>query len=166
MSKITFDQHGHLAPYEIIDLDLEGLKWYFVSTFEKSLIREALYRHLVLLIEKLQKEIVGGFFILVDGSFISMKENPGDLDFVVFLSLEEYLKQTPFARHLVYHKRQFHERGLHVFVEYFCSEELPEFEEALAVFNYWVHLFSNTKSVNGITFPKGIIRLNFNGHQA
>lgn len=163
MSKITFDQHGHLMPYEIIDLDLEAVKWHFVAEFGQSGHRKLLYQSFESLIEKLKNEIIGSFFILVDGSFVSTKENPADIDFVVFMPIAEFEKSSPLFQSLDYNRKQIHRQtGLHVFVSYFCSGGHPQFIEANALFDKWTNWFSHTKLIDGVALPKGIVRVKFN----
>lgn len=86
---MKFDVFGHLVPYEIIQSDLDSLEAVFVTGFPVSQIRRRIFEAFAGYLSTI-REVVGGFFVWVDGSFVTRKLNPRDIDFVTFLAFDRY----------------------------------------------------------------------------
>lgn len=88
MLKITFDENGYLYPYEPIEVDLDILKTNFVDAFPNSESRQWLFNNYLKFLYQFQDEVFTYFEQWIDGSFITQKENPKDIDLVTFLDFE------------------------------------------------------------------------------
>ena len=87
---MTFDQYGHLTPYELIETDLSTFEAVFVGEFSTSTTRPQIFEAYLDYLEQL-KEIVGtGFYQWIDGSFITNTLNPDDIDFLSWVDLHTY----------------------------------------------------------------------------
>jgi len=84
-SKIRFDGNGYLQPTESIELDIRLFEKYFVQDFPNSTQRKILFKNYLEYIHRFEKEVFPHFEQWIDGSFVSQKENPNDIDVVTFL---------------------------------------------------------------------------------
>ncbi len=83
---LQFDDFGYLLPYETHVLSLEDFERTFVIDTE----REKLFRLLTDLVLDLKNLGAGTFYIWVDGSFVTKKRLPRDIDLVVFVDSEVF----------------------------------------------------------------------------
>jgi hypothetical protein len=87
---LEFDNLGNLSPYAVIETDWKTFEAKFVHCFPQSITRKDLFMefsdYLILL-----KSILGnGLFQWVNGSFVTNKLNPNDIDLVTFVDWEIY----------------------------------------------------------------------------
>ena len=87
---MQFDQFGNLAPYQVQTIDLNTFEAFFVAAFDQSQSRRRLFDSYLKYVEELQKFVPTGFYQWIDGSFITNKLNPRDIDFVTFLDWQDY----------------------------------------------------------------------------
>ena len=81
MSKLNFDDRGHLVPYDRIETDWEV----FVDTFGWNDSRRFLINQLHAFTAELTNLPIIRCTLWIDGSFVTQKEQPKDLDVVVVL---------------------------------------------------------------------------------
>ncbi len=92
-TKLSFDQFGNLTPYQAIEVNLATLESYFVTAFPKSTTRKRLFENYLRYIYRFQDEVFPFFEQYINGSFVTKKENPKDIDIVTFLDFEVYQKR-------------------------------------------------------------------------
>ena len=83
--KINFDEKGNLTPYELIECDWNTLHEIFVLNFPKTSRRDELISELNIFLESIKILINSNIEIWIDGSFTTMKQNPNDIDIVIFI---------------------------------------------------------------------------------
>ena len=76
-----FDEWGYITPPELHDLTLEDFERIFVIDAE----RERLFRRLLDLVADVKGLGATGFYLWIDGSFVTKKRVPGDMDVVCFV---------------------------------------------------------------------------------
>lgn len=91
--KLSFDKHGYLFPYDVVEIDLTILKTNFVDAFPNSQTRRWLLNNYLEYIYRFQDEVFPFFEQWINGSFITQKQNPKDIDLVTFLDFEVYEKR-------------------------------------------------------------------------
>ncbi|MCU0470728.1 MAG: hypothetical protein MUF58_19245 [Arcicella sp.] len=159
---MEFDPQGNLFPYKVLEIDLDRFEEIFVTNFENSETRKLLFQNYLAYIEKLKNEISNTFYQWIDGSFVTMKLNPNDIDVVSFLNHEIYENSLTQLAELQGHKLK-KEQHLDC---YFVKEYPIEHKNYEIITKYdsveWFHLFSKTRiNRNGKRFSKGIIQINF-----
>lgn len=89
---LQFDIHGCLIPYQEIPTNSWEMFEHFVEAFPKSETRAALYDILTNYCTQLKNilypditEISKDTILWIDGSFVTKKENPNDIDIVIFV---------------------------------------------------------------------------------
>lgn len=83
---LQFDDLGYLTPYETHVLSLEDFERTFVIDTE----REKLFRLFTDLVLDLKNLGSGTFYIWADGSFVTKKRIPRDIDLVFFINFEVF----------------------------------------------------------------------------
>ena len=83
---MEFDENGYLKPYKITEID--------IITFEKAFVwnddRKKLFDEYLNYIIFLKEFDLGSFCQWIDGSFVSKKVKPNDIDIVTFIDYEKY----------------------------------------------------------------------------
>jgi hypothetical protein len=159
---MEFDELGFLSPYKLIETDLETFESVFVSNFKNSDTRKKVFQNYLSYIHDFKNQISNNFYQWIDGSFVTSKLNPNDIDIVTFLKAENYesnlLKLADF-------------QGIKLKIEqkldcYFVKEYPIEHKNYEIITHYdsveWFHLFSKSRvQRNGKRYSKGIIQINF-----
>lgn len=83
---MTFDENGYLIPYELTPSDLSTIEAVFVDPFINSLTRRNVFDAFTSYLTELKSALNAPLEVWVNGSFISLKDNPNDIDFVIFVS--------------------------------------------------------------------------------
>ena len=87
-----FDEWGYITPPEPHDLTLEDFERIFVIDAE----RERLFRRLLDLVADVKGLGAMGFYLWIDGSFVTKKRVPRDMDVVVFFGEANITNMTKF----------------------------------------------------------------------
>lgn len=88
--EVSFDIRGNLKPYEKIELTLQEFKEIFVDSFEEDSSRHLLYEEYLKYVNDLKHTLSIPFRQWVNGSFVSNRKKPKDVDFVTFINQEVY----------------------------------------------------------------------------
>lgn len=159
---MEFDDLGYLSPYSVIETDLETFEKIFISNFEYSDTRKKLFQNYLSYIHDFKNQISENFYQWIDGSFVTSKLNPNDIDIVTFLDAGIYennlLKLVYFQGGNLKMEQKldcYFVKGYpvghknHKIITHFDSLE-------------WFHLFSKSRvQKNGKRYSKGIIQINF-----
>lgn len=160
---ILFDENGFLTPYNTAtSVKLTDIEAYLVKPFPNSTTRQGLYSHYIDYVLDLQNNICPDFVQWINGSFVSQKENPQDIDLVTFIPhtiFEQFEKTLQNYKGLALKKA----KGLDAYL-------LPLYPEEhklhyLNELNYqeWRILFSHTRRSprTNKSFSKGYLSLTF-----
>ncbi len=90
---LKFDENGYLKPAKRIETTLDEFRQFFVDAFPKSNTRQRLFENYMDWIFDFQREIFPYFTHWIDGSFVTQKQHPKDIDFVTFLPDVYHLKE-------------------------------------------------------------------------
>jgi hypothetical protein len=85
MQNLTFTTDGFLFPFEKITIDISTFKNVFVDDFPNSTTRKVIFDNYLRYLDDFSKEITPNFIQWIDGGFVTLKENPRDIDFVTFI---------------------------------------------------------------------------------
>lgn len=86
----NFDIHGNLTPYEVIKMNLADLEEGFVNSFPDSITRARLFQNFSEYLFGLRQLVDESIIVWVDGSYITNKKNPRDVDFVTFIDYKKF----------------------------------------------------------------------------
>jgi hypothetical protein len=160
MKKLQFDLQGNVQPSDVISFGWKDFYQMFVLDFENSETRKKLYGNFIGFIERIQHEITDDFIIWVDGSFISKKLNPRDVDALFLLDYRscEYKKSVLDNQYFI--KEFKYSKGL----DLYYSIEYPKNHKRhfMSHLNhlYWQDVYGHTrKDINGRQYTKGFLEL-------
>lgn len=157
---MQFDQRGYLSPYEIIPLQWDDFVEKFVSDFPTSTTRALIFENFLAYLEEVGKLQFGSLSVWVNGSFVTSKLNPNDLDVVLFLDSQTFRRSFSAFEKLkgkTWHK----ERKIDAyFVEVFPKDS-PDYARFTNSDRLeWRETFSNSRRHrDGRRYPKGFIEL-------
>ncbi|MDO8368921.1 MAG: hypothetical protein Q7T20_19140 [Saprospiraceae bacterium] len=151
---MLFDENGFLTPFEPIRTDLETVK----ETFATNTHRENLFEEYLVFLRTLRELDLSNFFQWINGSFVTQKTFPKDIDVVTFLNyqnlpfIEEKLSPNLFKSNTL---------DCYFVIIY------PEEHSLHNLYNMdraeWNFLFSTTRRnrKTGKMLKKGFVQLNF-----
>jgi hypothetical protein len=87
---VEFDIYGNLQPAEIILTDWVTFEKMFVESFPGSATRSDLFNNFADYVTNAKQIFGTSFYQWIDGSFITNKLNPRDIDFVTFVNFDVY----------------------------------------------------------------------------
>lgn len=160
---LSFDVKGYLKPYKKIEIRFGEFKHIFVDNFDKSSSRHQLFKNYEKYITAFNKEITTNYVQWIDGSFVTAKENPKDIDFVTLINFDIFEENEQLI------ESKFRLKGasitfegidaytLKVYPEHHKRRRITEFDKS-----YWLNWFSETKK-NRLKkkFPKGFVEIKF-----
>jgi len=88
--KLTFSENGLLTPARIISVSPVSFRRHFVEAFPDSQTRSGLHKNWLRYTSDLRNLVGVGFTQWLNGSFVTQKLNPNDLDLVTFLPFEQF----------------------------------------------------------------------------
>ncbi|MFH1325850.1 MAG: hypothetical protein ABIH48_00065, partial [Candidatus Falkowbacteria bacterium] len=107
------------------------------------------------------KSIIDGFFYqLINGSFITQKTKPSDIDIVTFADYKKLESKYESMKFLLTHSKQ------HYMMDgYFapvCTTGHFYYKKAIEIEKYWLNLFGKSREdKTGNRYSKGIIKISF-----
>jgi hypothetical protein len=159
---LEFDENGFLYPYSAISTELGLFQDTFVSRVSASTSRDAIFENFLRYNADFQNEILPNFRQWVNGSFVTKKQNPKDIDIVTFVTYEVYekLKKEIEAKFTMKGASKYY--GIDAYTIKVYPEHHQFHQLTLSDTVYWLHLFSKTKfNRNKKRYSKGFIELNF-----
>lgn len=90
MNSIKFDEHGNPQPYEIIQLSYQNCKKIFVDDFSTSKTRNSNWANFLRFHTDIEKASTFSVKHWIDGSFVTKKIDPGDIDVVSFVNSQNF----------------------------------------------------------------------------
>lgn len=149
---MTFNEHGLLVPAEGISTTIDELYNAFVHPFALSETREHLFGEWIKYNRMLRHEIGTKYTQWIDGSFVTQKLNPKDIDVVSFIPTYLFRK---FEKRLDYYWTDNWEReGVDAYLVQVYPAIWPEFESTIALRQDWLDRYTKTKESS---FPKGFL---------
>ncbi len=151
---LHFDKSGYLIPDAPIEIDL--------LTFEKIFVfndhRRKLFNEYLNLINLLSGLGIGNYFQWVDGSFVSQKPMPQDIDIVTFVNYRNFPDLENVLSALFVNST-----GIDCYFVISYPEEHPSHNVYKLDIAEWRFLFSTTRrdKKTGKRVKKGFIQLNF-----
>lgn len=101
-TNLQFDKLGYLTPYDAINTDLTTVERVFVDEFTDSITRRRLFDAYKQYNAQIQGNLPTGaaFTQWVDGSFVTRKRDPNDIDVVTYIDFRLYEEYEPFFNSL------------------------------------------------------------------
>lgn len=106
---MQYDSNGNLTPSGKIEVDAEDFKRHFVDAYPESATRHRIYEGFQAYQETLLNTVRSDIEQWIDGSWVSYKQDPNDID-VVNLVDSQFFEPSEFYRNKLYTKHGSKER--------------------------------------------------------
>ncbi|MEO6038309.1 MAG: hypothetical protein ABIQ93_07850 [Saprospiraceae bacterium] len=146
---LTFDEFGHLIADQPIESDLAEVEAVFVFNEKRRLI----FADLLAFLEELTAMGIGDFQVWIDGSFVTKKVNPKDMDCVFFLNYQVFDKNESRLRQI----RNDYKLAIDSYFIPIFPENHPHFNHYNLDRVDWLFLFSRDRQRR----KKGFLQLEF-----
>lgn len=162
--EINFDSRGNLKPYEKIEVSLESFRKHFVDDFtDDNQRRVEIFENYLNFLQEFKQEVTGDFIQWIDGSFVTKKTAPRDIDFVTLIDYTTYEKYETIIENK--YRRQ-PARNIFGLVDAYVVKMYPLDHSRRWVSDYdlvyWRRWFSETKKNRAKKkFAKGFIEIKF-----
>lgn len=157
---INFGDNGFIKPYEVISCDIPTLEKYFVDAFPNSKTRYQLYINYRKYTEDLKSRVSQELVQWINGSFISKKQNPNDIDLVTFIPYKLYEVRESYLENFWTFNRE--DEGLDSYLVKWYPEEHHLNHRTREQMSEWQKTYRFTKPNNDdVKFPKGFLQLKF-----
>ncbi len=160
--EFSFDIRGYLKPYGKNKIDHKKFHAEFVDPFEEDSTRHELYNGFVKYNNNLKRLLNHHKYTQwIDGSFISTKINPKDIDVVSLIDnnlIEKYEKElVEFIT-----KKGKTNYGIDGYILRIYPKDHPKYVRTKTDLIYWENWFSTSrKNRRKQRFPKGFVELEF-----
>lgn len=160
---LKFDERGNLSPYGKSEMKRSEFKEMFVDAFIETSTRYEIYNNFEKYVTEFGAEISFDFKVWINGSFVTNKQNPGDIDIVSLLDYRIALERTVILQDKFLNRSSLKEFKIDAYVVRTYPEDHKEYGKTRSDLLYWEHWFSNSKKNRAKKrFPKGFIELTFN----
>jgi hypothetical protein len=156
---LSFTENGFLIPNLAIEVTISVLYDQFVQSFPNSQTRIHLFNEWIKYNKLLRSEIGQDFVQWVDGSFVTLKQNPRDIDLVSFIPYQLYERHYHVLDNLW--TDNWEKEGLDVYFVKVYPESHPAFDtETKRDWEQWTTHYSLTKPDNAFRqHPKGFLTI-------
>lgn len=160
--KFSFDVRGYLVPEGGNESNVSELKKWFVDPFGEDSTRKELFKGFIKYNDDLKSLLSGqSYEQWIDGSFISQKVNPKDIDLVSFIDYEE-VERLEKELEIFIKSQGKSNYGVDGYVVRIYPEGHPNFVRTQSDKVYWRHWFSTTKpDRRKKRYGKGYVKIKF-----
>lgn len=157
-----FDERGYLRSKKPVAARWEEVEQFFVEAIQKSETRKRLWLNFLEFTKRLQEEIAPIFIVWLDGSFVTEKLNPRDIDAVFMLDHRVCEQKKSILEQSWFNAENKQTKGL----DLYYSIEYPKTHKRhfLTHLNhlYWLDIYGHTRiDTFGQKFTKGFVELKF-----
>lgn len=145
-------------PYDVIEISLNEFEAFFVDGLENRTARRRLFENYLLFLAQLKTIIEPPFYQWIDGSFVTLKEYPKDLDVLTFIPIDTVNSKI---YELIWLKAD-SRLDLDIDANFVatCEPGHVDFENAHETKRYWQRLFGGSSALTSETQQtKGIIQV-------
>ncbi len=164
MKTFTFDKRGNLTPYDIIKTDPSEFKYNLVTNFRPPTTREEIYSGYKIYIKDFSENISKEWYQWINGSFITIKQDPGDIDLVNFVDVNILEKNNAKVRKFRTKYGSKNKYKVDGYILPVVDKSHKDYNEVQKVVNYWKNLFGHTRKDEQTQkqYPKGFFQIDFN----
>lgn len=153
---MKFDDNGNLHPYEVIETNLETFEKLFVESFSDSTTRRNIFENYLRYTNTIKELINEPFYQWIDGSYVTQKINPNDIDVLTFVPFEPYKKQQPHFEML--RRWRFNKNfGIDGYFLQILPTQHPDFRFYEYDCKDWLNTFSTGRKFEN----KGLVKITF-----
>ena len=159
-SNLQFDRNGFLTPPTVLETRLDLVEEAFVNKFVWSKTRGQLFENYLQFVFDLQRDVFPYFEQWLDGSFVTQKLNPKDIDIVTFLDYRVFKSKEEALERYWSFNMEHKKLDTYFVIEY--PPDHPLHHLTLHDQTHWKNIFGATRADElGVRHPKGFLKLIF-----
>ena len=159
---LTFDIRGNLMPYEKIQMTPTEFKERFVETYQGSSTRQTIFSNYESYIKAFSEQVSSNFLHWIDGSFVTKKLNPRDIDFVSLIDHDIATRSYSLLKDHFLNKESLKKYRLDAYLIRMYPADHKEYSKTASDLLYWSNWFGKTKRNRAKRrFPKGFIEISY-----
>ncbi len=160
--ELEFDIRGYLKPYKRTTVNSQEFKEFFVGGFDKNSTRYEIFKYYEKYTRDFSEKITSNFTQLINGSFVSNKKNPNDIDLVSLVDYEIAEEKEEIIRNEFLNAKVLKNYGIDAYLLIIYPENHKRYSWTVSDLLYWEHWFSRSKmNKSKKYFPKGYVKINF-----
>lgn len=160
--ELNFDIRGNLKPYARIEISYEEFKEFFVSAFEKDSKRYQMFEHYERYTQEFREKITGDFRQWINGSFVSNKKNPKDIDIVNLVDYSVFEEKESLIRSEFIRGAVPKAYGIDAYLVILYPENHKLHRWTQSDLLHWNEWFTRSRmDWQRRRYPKGFIEINF-----
>ncbi len=160
--KLSFDERGNLNPYKKIEISSKNFKEFFVDSFDRNSTRHGIFKRYEEYTQRFAQKITGNFRQWINGSFVSNKVNPKDIDLVTLIDYQIAEEKDDFIRNEFIKQAVLRNYGIDAYLIVTYPENHPLHFCTKSDLLYWSDWFTKSKiDRKRKRYPKGYIEINF-----
>lgn len=159
MQEIRFDNNGNLTPYEVIETDLQTFQNSFVGNMDNSDHRQKLFDDYMKYTTDLIKIVSNSFYQWINGSYVTQKHTPKDIDMVSFIDFSQVKGNEEKLKNFLYPlSKEIYNVDAYIVKTYPDNDKNQVFSKSDTL--YWLHHFQKTRpNKKGVKQYKGFIKI-------
>ena len=158
---MEFDLIGHLTPSTVIPTTFETFETFLVQSFPKDSTRHYILEGYKQYLIKLKSILNIDFHQWVDGSFVTDKINPNDIDIVTFVDYKVFFSKETVLMGLTSPESKLIYKVDAAFVLVYPTNHKLH-QVTVWDIHFWTNFYGHTRPDNqNNKMPKGFIQLNF-----
>ena len=158
---MEFDLIGHLSPYTVIPTTFDVFEKILVQAFPNESKRHSIFEGYKKYVLKLKEVVKSNFYQWIDGSFVTEKMNPNDIDIVTFLNHDIFFQKEHDLLGLIAPESKLIYKVDAAFVPVFPLNHKLRHTTEWDI-NFWRSFYGNTRpDAQKKQMQKGFIQLNF-----
>lgn len=143
--ELKFDKRGHLTPYERNQMEFKEFKNMFVESFDEDSSRHKIFKDYINYLEEFKSAITPNFKQWVNGSFVTNKKNPNDIDFVTLIDHEIAKERYNLLLEKFINKQALKEFNLDAYIVRIFPQDHKEYGKTHSDLLYWEHWFTHSR---------------------
>jgi hypothetical protein len=159
---LIFSPEGYLVPVGKITTDLPTLEQVFVKDFPASLTRPRLWANYLQYLERFRNIVTSNFTQWLNGSFVTLKEDPNDIDILTFIDYSIFEPMEAQQRLEEFWSYNLEKEGLDSYLLGVYPQNHADYQKYQKYCNDWHTRYCNSKQNEAVLKNvKGYVELKF-----
>jgi len=163
--EFNFDIRGYLKPYEKIETSYKEFRDNFVLPFDQNSTRHQLFNHYEKYTQDFSERVTSNFSQWINGSFVSSKRNPGDIDIVSLIDYRVAEEKSLIIRSEFIGEAVSKKYGIDAYLLIIYPENHKLHSWTSTDLLYWNDWFGTSKmQKQQKRYPKGYLEISYNDY--
>jgi len=159
---LKFDIRGNLSPYKKVEISIDEFQENYVEPFDSNSSRKIIFEDYKIYLDDFQSEISLNFKQWINGSFVTNRDNPRDIDLVNLVDFEIVEEKYDLIKSKFINREALNKYKIDAYLVRIYPKGHKDHFKTISDLLYWEHWFGHTKKNRAKKrFKKGFIELSF-----